>query len=124
MAKEDINFRVLLHGLVYFCRKFPGILSSPGWEFRHFDPNRLSELLPATAYLQRCDLAYSWGGRLTLGKFLSVARLLRREKLVMFWCGSDTLEARKDYDSGHVDPWVAERIHWAGSPWLTEEVRA
>jgi glycosyltransferase involved in cell wall biosynthesis len=124
MLRKEAPFRVLLHGLVYFCRKFPALLAAPGWEFHHFDPNRLSELIPAAACLQRCDLAYSWGGRLTLGKFLSVARLLRKKNLVFFWCGSDTLLARKDYEAGRVDPWVASKIHWAGSPWLAEEVRA
>jgi hypothetical protein len=124
MTKTDIHFRVLLHGLVYFCRQFPKLLASQEWEFRHFDPNKPSRLLPAAAYLQKCDLAYSWGGRLTLGKFLSVARFFRKKKLIMFWCGSDTLEARKDYEAGQGDPWVADKIHWAGSPWLAEEVRA
>jgi glycosyltransferase involved in cell wall biosynthesis len=124
MAREKNSFRVLLHGLVYFCRKFPGLLASPGWEFRHFDPNQFSEFLPAAVYLQRSELAYLWGGRLTTGKFLSVARLLRKKNLVMFWCGSDTMAAYKDYEAGRVDPWVAEKIHWAGSPWLAEEVRA
>jgi glycosyltransferase involved in cell wall biosynthesis len=59
-----------------------------------------------------------------MGKFLSVARLLRKEKVVMFWCGSDTLGARKEFDAGRVDAWAAERVHWAGSPWLAEEVRS
>jgi Glycosyl transferases group 1 len=124
MRTQDNSFHVLLHGLVYFCRQFPQLLATPGWEFCHFDPNRLSELVPALAYLHRCDLAYSWGGRLTVGKFIAMARLLRKEKLVMFWCGSDTLLARRDFDAGRVDHWVAERIHWAGSPWLADEVRA
>jgi len=124
MPLKASSLRILLHGLVYFCRKFPALLRSPGWEFRHFDPNRLSALLPAFTYLGRCDLAFCWGGRLTRGKFLSVARLLEKEKLVMFWCGSDTLGAREDYEAGRTDPWIAERTHWAGSPWLAEEVRA
>jgi len=123
MQEKNTSFRILLHGLVYFCRKFPGLLATPGWEFRHFDPNRFSALPAAAAYLHRCDLAYTWGGRLTLGKFLSAARLFRKKKLVMFWCGSDTLAARKDYEAHRVDPWIAEKIHWAGSPWLAEEVR-
>ncbi len=124
MRPKDEPLKILLHGLVYFCRKFPGLLNSPGWEFRHFDPNRLTELLPAVAYLQKCDLSYCWGGRVTLGKFLAASRLLQKKNLVMFWCGSDTLSARKDYEAGRVHPWIAERIHWAGSPWLAEEVRA
>jgi hypothetical protein len=124
MSSEKINFRVLLHGLVYFCRKFPGILADPTWEFRHYDPNRLSEVVPASAYLRRCDLAYLWGGRLTLGKFLTLARLLHKRNLIMFWCGSDTLAARKEFEAGRVDAWIAEKLHWAGAPWLAEEVRS
>lgn len=124
MANQENSFRVLLHGLVYFCRQFPALLSSPGWEFQHFDPNRFSALLPAVAYLRRCDLAHSWGGRLTRGKFLSMARLLGKDKIVQFWCGSDTLLARRDFETGRVDAWVAERVQWAGSPWLAEEMRA
>jgi Glycosyl transferases group 1 len=124
MLKKGRTFQILLHGLVYFCRKFPGFLATPGWEFRHFDPHQLSAHIPAALYLQRCDLAYCWGGRVSLGKFLAMARLLRKKNVVQFWCGSDTLNARKDYDAGRVDSWVAERIHWAGSPWLAEEVRA
>lgn len=125
MTQQKSVLRILLHGLVYFCRKFPPILAKPGWEFRHYDPNRGPELLPAAAYLQRCDLAYSWGGRLTMGKFLSVARLMRKKHLLMFWCGSDTLSAKEDFDAGRVDPWIVERVHhWAGAPWLAEEVQA
>lgn len=122
--KKEIAFRVLIHGLVYFCRKFPGFLETPGWEFRHYDPNMLTARLPATVYLHRSDLAYSWGGRVTPGKFLTMARLLQKKNVVMFWCGSDTLLARNDYDAGRIDAWVADRVHWAGSPWLADEVRA
>jgi hypothetical protein len=124
MADPNISFRVLLHGLVYFCRKFPTFLETPGWEFRHFDPNRLRSHLPATLYLQRCDLAYCWGGRLSMGRFLAVAKLLQKKNVIQFWCGSDTLSARREYDAGRVDPWVAETIHWAGAPWLADEIRA
>jgi hypothetical protein len=121
---REIAFRVFIHGLVYFCRKFPGFLDTPGWEFRHYDPHKLTAHLPATFYLHRCDLAYSWGGRLTQGKFLAMARILHKKHVVMFWCGSDTLNARRDYEAGRVDAWAADRVHWAGAPWLADEVRA
>jgi len=123
MPDQNIPFRISLHGLVYFCRKLPALLATPGWEFRHFDPHQLSSHVPAALYLRRCDLAYCWGGRLSLGKYLSVAKLFGKKKVIMFWCGSDTLIARKEYDAGRVDAWVADRIHWAGSPWLADEIR-
>jgi hypothetical protein len=59
-----------------------------------------------------------------MGKFLAAARLLRKKKVVIFWCGSDVLEGQAEYRAGKSDPWVAERIHWAGAPWLADEVRA
>jgi hypothetical protein len=67
---------------------------------------------------------YTWGGRATMGKFLFAARALRKQKVVMFWCGSDVLEARPDFEAGRTESWIAEKIHWAGAPWLAEEVRA
>lgn len=124
MANPNTSFRILLHGLVYFCRKFPALLNTPGWEFRHFNPHQPSSHIPATLYLQGCDLAYCWGGRLSMGKFLYVAKVLQKKNVVQFWCGSDTLLARKEYDAGRVDAWVAERIQWAGAPWLADEIRA
>jgi len=70
-------------------------------------------------------LAFSWTGRITMGKFLSMSRLLRKEKVVLFWCGSDVLFAQNEYAQRRfVEPWIAERVHWAGAPWLAGEVRA
>lgn len=101
------------------------MLQSNGWDIRSYDVRRLSHLIAMTHYLQRCDLAFSWTGRITMGKFLTVARLLRKKKLVVFWCGSDVLFAEREYEERKfVDPWIAEKIHWAGAPWLAEEVRA
>jgi hypothetical protein len=116
--------RVLIHGLAYFSRQFPELLKSDGWSIRHFGIEGPVNLAAMTGYLHRCDLAYTWGGRVTMGKFLSMARVLRKKKMVMFWCGSDTLEARPDYDAGRVDSWITNKVHWAGAPWLAEEVRA
>lgn len=101
------------------------MLQSDGWDIRSYDLRRLSHLMNMASYLQRCDLAFSWTGRITMGKFLAMSRLLGKRKVVLFWCGSDVLFAHREYNQRkHVDPWIAEKIHWAGSPWLAEEVRA
>jgi hypothetical protein len=123
--KTNQPHRVLIHGLAYFSQKFPAFLKTGGWEFRTYAPRWSVDLLVMTRHLYSCDLAYTWGGRISMGKFLSMARGIGKKKLVMFWCGSDVLEARAEFDSGKtVEPWIAEKIHWAGSPWLAEEVRA
>jgi hypothetical protein len=73
--------------------------------------------------LARCDLAYSWSGRISMGKFLQAARYLGKSKIIMLWCGSDALFAQEQLRRGLQDRWVMERVHWAVSPWLAEEVR-
>lgn len=117
--------RVLIHGLADFVAKFPSMLKTDGWDIRSYDLRRFSQQLAMTRYLQRCDLAFSWTGRITMGKFLSASRLLGKKKVVLFWCGSDVLYAQKEHQEGKgIEPWIAEQVHWAGSPWLAEEVRA
>jgi hypothetical protein len=122
--KKDRPIRVLIHGLAYFSQKLPAFLASEGWEFRNYLPRWSIGLVPTLYQLHRCDLAYTWGGRVSMGKFLSAARALRKTKLVMFWCGSDVLEARDEFRVGKSDSWIADKIHWAGAPWLAEEVQA
>jgi hypothetical protein len=97
-------------------------LEGDGWEIRNYSSRAAA--LPAMArYLLACDLAFTWGGRVTLGKFLAAARWLGKQNVVILWCGSDTLEARADFRKGRVEKWIASRTHWAGAPWLAEEVR-
>jgi glycosyltransferase involved in cell wall biosynthesis len=124
MSNQTAPIKVLIHGLPYFSRQFPAVLESKGWEIRNYSPRLSLDLFAMAHQLHRCDLAYSWGGRVTMGKFLSAARFLRKRKVVVFWCGSDVLEGQAEHEAGKTDPWVAERIHWAGAPWLAEEVRA
>lgn len=117
--------RVLIHGLADFVAKFPSMLETDGWDIRSYNLRRFSQRLAMAHYLQRCDLAFSWTGRITMGKFLSASRLLGKKKVVLFWCGSDVLYAQKEHQERKgVEPWIAEQVHWAGAPWLAEEVRA
>lgn len=117
--------RVLIHGLADFVVKFPSMLKTEGWDIRSYNLRRFSHQLAMARYLQCCDLAFSWTGRITMGKFLSASRLLGKKKVVLFWCGSDVLYAQKEHQERKtVEPWIAEQIHWAGAPWLAEEVRA
>jgi hypothetical protein len=116
--------RVIVHGLKNFCRRLPPLLQSAGWEIRHHGIEDNTSLCALAHELRRADLVYTWGGRLTLGKFLWTARTLRKESLVMFWSGTDVLYGRDEYERGQMHSWVAGKIHWAGAPWLAEEVRA
>ncbi|HET8924039.1 MAG TPA: hypothetical protein VFN26_13705 [Candidatus Acidoferrum sp.] len=116
--------RIVIHGLPYFCGKLSAILKDPAWDVRYCTDHTPVALAGLLADLHRCDLAFTWGGRISMGKFLWAARCLRKEKIVILWCGSDVLYAQKDIAAGKMDTWAASQIHWAVSPVLAEEVRA
>src|SRR5271168_4656736 len=109
MPKRDSSIRVLIHGLSYFSNQLPAVLACDGWDIRNYDLRQTRIPMGMVGHLARCDLVYAWAGRLTMGKFLSAARLLQKEKLVTFWCGSDVLNAREDVSAGRVVPWIAEK---------------
>jgi glycosyltransferase involved in cell wall biosynthesis len=116
--------RVLLHGLPYFCNKLAAILKDESWDVRHHPRHTPFELAALVGDLSRCDLAFTWGGRISMGKFLWVARFLGKKKLVLLWSGSDVLFAQQELAAGKMDSWVKEKIHWAVSPCLADEVRS
>ena len=116
-------YRVVIHGLPHFCQKLAALLSNEEWNIQ-FHTHDFSNLLALLGDLRRCDLVYTWGGRIDLGKFLWGARCSGVKKLVMLWSGSDALWAQKDRAAGKMHPWVAEKTHWAVSPWIAAEVQS
>lgn len=123
-SKASRPRRVAIHGLPYFCAKLSSILKDPQWDIRHhfYQP---SGLIRFAGDLWRCDLAFTWGGRITMGRFLRAARYFGTKNVVLLWCGSDVLYAQEELAAGKkIDSWVAEKIHWAASPALAQEVRS
>jgi len=118
------SYRVVVHGLPHFCKKLSGILNCEGWNVRYHSRENAMALAGLANDLRRCDLAYTWGGRIDPGKFLWAARCLGTKNLVMLWSGSDVTYAHKDLAAGKLNSWIADKVHWAVSPWLAEEVRA
>jgi|SRR5208337_4442834 len=117
-------FRVVVHGLPHFCQKLSALLRGSQWKIHYQSKHDPLGLAVLARNLHRCDLAYTWGGRISMGKFLSAARCLGKKKVVMLWSGSDVLYAKQELAWGKKSSWAAERIHWAVSPWLAEEVRS
>lgn len=116
--------RVLVHGLTYFGQVFADFMSGDGWEFRYYPDTGLRNITAMFRELGRCDLVYQIGGRITIGKFLRAVRFFRKDRIVMHWVGSDTLEAQLIASAEKREPQILNSIHhWADSPWILEEVR-
>src|SRR6516162_5685368 len=116
--------RVLVHGLAYFGQVFADFMSGDGWEFRYYPDTGLRNMVAMSSELCQCDLVYQIGGRITIGKFLRAVRFFGKDRIVMHWIGSDTLEAQLAASGGKPQPWVVNSIHhWADSTWILEEVK-
>jgi len=117
--------RVLVHGLRYFAPMFAELMNGDGWEFRYFPDSGFRNLASIAGELRSCDIAYQIGGRVTIGKFLRVAKLMKKETIVMHWAGSDALDDQRLAAAGQANPWVLQKIHhWAVSDWMAREVQA
>jgi glycosyltransferase involved in cell wall biosynthesis len=118
-------YLVSVHGLPAFCQKLSPLLCSDRWRVPYHSPFTVSGLAARFADLVHADLVYTWGGRITYGKFTRLARLLGKKKLIMLWCGSDVLFAQQQLDAGiPIESWIRDKIHWSVSPIMAEEVRA
>jgi glycosyltransferase involved in cell wall biosynthesis len=123
--RRERPYLVSVHGLPTFCEKLSPLLSSERWEVPYRSPFTAAGLAARFNDLRKADLVYTWGGRITYGKFTRLARFLGKKKLIMLWCGSDILFAQQQRDCGiPIEPWIRNKIHWAVSPVMAEEVRA
>ncbi len=93
--RRERPYLVSVHGLPTFCEKLSLLLSSERWEVPYRSPFTAAGLAARFNDLRKADLVYTWGGRITYGKFTRLARLLGKKKLIMLWCGSDILFAQQ-----------------------------
>jgi hypothetical protein len=115
---------VLVHGLLHAGTMFAELMDGDGWRFRYYPDSGLANLTAMARELSAADVVYQIGGRTTMGKFLGAARLLRKQKIVMHWAGSDVLDERNALVRAKSDAWVLEKVsHWAVSEWIQEEAR-
>ena len=118
------RYRVVIHGLTYFCRQLPHLLGNENWDIRDRSQHTLGQLAQLVKDLRTCDLVFNWGGRTDMGPFLWGARALGAKKIVTFWCGSDVLRAQRPLLKRPPDPWIGRQIHWAASASLANEVQS
>jgi len=114
--------KVLLHGLKYFCKKLPEAFQSDGCDIRFHPADSAGSLLALMRDLRRADLLFVWGARISMGRVLLAARVFSKKNVILYWCGSDVLLAQTEHAKGMVSPWLANKTHWAGAPWLAQEI--
>jgi len=70
------------------------------------------------------DLVYLVGGQIERLSRPHLLRLALPKPLVMHWAGSDVLHARRARARGRATAWLTRGVtHWAGAPWLADELR-
>jgi hypothetical protein len=121
--RRDSPYKVLLHGLRYFCDLLPAAFAADGWDIRHHNVRSLGSLADMLRDLRTADLVFRWGSRISFGKFLRAARFFEKKNVVFFWAGSDVLGAQQQFSEGICEPWIAAKTHWAGAPWLRDEIQ-
>jgi hypothetical protein len=122
-SRKRASRRVLVHGLIYFGQMFADLMNGDGWEFRYYPDTGIRNFAAMAAALSACDVAYQIGGRLSMGKFLRAVKSLGKEKVIMHWVGSDTVDQQQELADGKAHPWVMQKVcHWAESDWMVREV--
>jgi glycosyltransferase involved in cell wall biosynthesis len=121
-----VPLRVAVGGLPFFGRRLAGLLGGDGWratylETRAWQPRAA---LRALRVARSADVVYLVGGQIGRLSRPHLLRLALRQPIAMHWAGSDVLYARRVHAAGRVAPSLARNVtHWAGAPWLAEELR-
>ena len=123
-APSGRGLRVAVGGSPYFGRKLAALLNGDGWRAAYLETRgwRPGPALRALVAARRADVLYQIGGQ--IGRFSRPALLLAatRRPMVMHWTGSDVLYAQR-LDPGQRSRRLREGVtHWAGAPWLVEEL--
>jgi hypothetical protein len=122
------RLRLLLTGLEYFVRQLMETVFSSG-EYVVLVPrlnqvsSRFGRLTMLLENLFRVDLWYQIGGYAGHGRIYKLTNMLG-VPVVLHWVGSDVLVAQRYFERHpeHLPP-KAKVIHWAGAPWLVDELK-
>jgi hypothetical protein len=118
---------VAIGGLPYFGQRLAALLDGCGWQATYLE-TRAWEPRAALRALRRAaaaDVVYLVGGQIERLSRPHLLRLALRRPVVMHWAGSDVLYARRAHTAGRATAALVRGVtHWAGAPWLVEELRA
>ena len=119
---------LLVTGFPYFVGQLIKTTLLPSnWRVKALDLNsihsRAKRLLTIVTRLLQVDLWYQISGYAGRGRIYRIANLLG-VPVVIHWVGTDVLSATRYFNDNPQSLKVAKRlIHWAGAPWLVNELR-
>jgi hypothetical protein len=118
--------RIAVGGLPFFGRRLAALLDGPGWQARYLETRgwQPRAAVRALRLAAGADLIYLVGGQIDRLSRPHVLALALRRPVVMHWAGSDVLYARRVHAGRRGSRRLISGItHWAGAPWLVEELR-
>ena len=127
LAGSGHGYRIAIGGLPYFGRKMADLLTGDGWQAQYLETRGWRPLpaVRALAQARRAELLYQLGGQ--IGRFSRPHALLTiaPRPCVIHWTGSDVLYAKQAMAQGNAVSRLRDGCtHWAGAPWLGEELAA
>ncbi|MGD9890224.1 MAG: hypothetical protein AB7N70_34495 [Dehalococcoidia bacterium] len=118
--------RVVFGGMPYFGRRLAGLLVGDGWQARYLETRGWGAWAAVAAMqpARTADLVCMVGGQIGRLSRPHLLALALRRPLAMLWAGSDVLYARRVTAAGRVAGVLVRGVsHWAGAPWLAEELK-
>jgi hypothetical protein len=117
--------RIAVGGLPYFGRKMTALLSGAGWQATYLETQgwQPGPALRAVWQARRSDLLYQLGGQIARLSRPHLLLMVAPRPCVMHWTGSDVTHARTVVERGRASGRLQDGcVHWAGAPWLAEEL--
>jgi hypothetical protein len=110
----------------YFGRRLAGLLAGDGWQARYLETRGWGPraAVEAMQTARSADLTCMVGGQIGRLSRPHLLALALRRPLAMLWAGSDVLYARRVIEAGRATGVLVRGVsHWAGAPWLAEELK-
>jgi hypothetical protein len=117
---------IAVGGLPYFGRRLAEVLDGDGWRARYLETRAWEprSALRALRQATSADVVYMVGGQIAWWSRPHLLRTALRRPMVMHWAGSDVLYARRVHAAERSTKALLHGVtHWAGAPWLVEELR-
>jgi len=119
--------KLFLTGLPYFVRQLNEmVFNTDEWDVIQLDlektRTRTGRFIKIVKTLLNSDIWYQIGGHIGKGTIYKCAQVFK-VPVVIHWVGTDVLKVIEYFKNTKRLPYTGNLIHWAGAPWLVEELK-